>query len=131
MAKRLQVIVVGDVVAIVIAHAEEIAASMAWTIPPITVARGAAGWQAYGEQNGNPGCGWRIADFRLDDLREWHVVIATCGECRHMAELSRSTLTYRRWSARLRLADLQPKLRCRQCGARGGHAINVYLKPRG
>jgi hypothetical protein len=53
--------------------------------------------------------------FRLDDLRAWHVVVATCGQCRHEAPIRHPLLTNGR-PRHMRLRDLERKLRCRRCG---------------
>jgi hypothetical protein len=53
--------------------------------------------------------------FRLEDLRAWHVVVATCGQCRHEAQLRHPLLTGGR-AGHTRLRDLEPRLRCRRCG---------------
>jgi hypothetical protein len=48
--------------------------------------------------------------FRLEDLRAWHVELTP-------AALTRSRPGY------TRLVDLEGRLRCRQCGARGGRRL--------
>jgi hypothetical protein len=67
--------------------------------------------------------------FRLEDLRVWHVVRVSCGVCRHKAEITPEMLTRSR-PGYTRLVDLQGRLRCRQCGARGRASLEVELRPR-
>ena len=67
--------------------------------------------------------------FRLEDLRRWHVVEAVCPTCRHRAAIDHGRLTNGRPN-HMRLADLEMKLRCLQCGCRGGHKLTVRLRPR-
>lgn len=66
--------------------------------------------------------------FRLEDLRVWHEVEATCLNCRHRAVIDHARLTQGQPNY-ARLVDLEMKLRCRRCGRRGGHTITV-LRPR-
>jgi hypothetical protein len=65
-----------------------------------------------------------LYDYRLEDLREWHVVEVRCGGCGR-----RETIPHRRLHrgrpAYTKLLDLQFKLKCTRCGARQGHAISV------
>jgi hypothetical protein len=67
--------------------------------------------------------------FRLEDLRVWHLVETTCPSCRHQAVINHASLTHGRPN-HARLVDLEPKLRCRRCGRRGGHTLTVRLRPR-
>jgi hypothetical protein len=67
--------------------------------------------------------------FRLEDLRVWHVVRVSCRLCRHKAELAPAMLT-RNQPGFTRLVDLEGRLRCRQCGARGRASLEVELRPR-
>jgi hypothetical protein len=67
--------------------------------------------------------------FRLEDLRVWHVVRVRCGICRHSAEIAPAALTRSR-PGYTRLVDLEGRLRCRQCGARGRASLEVELRPR-
>jgi hypothetical protein len=67
--------------------------------------------------------------FRLEDLRAWHVVRVSCGSCRHKAEIAPAVLT-RSWPGYTRLVDLEGRLRCRKCGARGRASLEVELRPR-
>ena len=53
--------------------------------------------------------------FRLEDLRAWHVVVATCGQCRHVGPVHQPRMTRGR-PGHARLRDLERRLRCRRCG---------------
>jgi hypothetical protein len=67
--------------------------------------------------------------LRLEDLRAWHVVRVRCGTCRHQAEITAAALTRGR-PGYTRLVDLEGRLRCRQCGAKGCASFEVELRPR-
>ena len=67
--------------------------------------------------------------LRLEDLRAWHVIRVSCGTCRHRAELAPAALSRGR-PGFTRLLDLEGRLRCRNCGVRGGAALVVELRPR-
>jgi hypothetical protein len=67
--------------------------------------------------------------LRLDDLRAWHVIRVSCQSCRHKAELAPAALTRGR-SGFTRLIDLEGRLSCRNCGARGRASLEVELRPR-
>jgi hypothetical protein len=67
--------------------------------------------------------------FRLEDPRSWHVVTAVCVRCRHRSVIEHRALKRGR-PAYTGLVDLQRKLRCRRCGARGGHDLTVDARPR-
>ena len=56
--------------------------------------------------------------YRLEDLREWHVVTGRCGRCRHAARIRHEDLKRGR-SGKMRLHDLWARLRCTQCNALG------------
>jgi hypothetical protein len=78
--------------------------------------------------------------FRLEDLRAFHLVLASCGACGHKAiipniPLLRGRAGYTRLSARgragyTRLSALERQLRCRKCRARGKAALEVEFRPR-
>jgi len=78
------------------------------------------------ERNQNIGPLYAI---RLGDLREWHVVVATCSRCRHVGSVSLARLQRGRRGA-LRLVDLQPRLCCRRCGNRVMNTLTVTRRPR-
>jgi hypothetical protein len=64
-------------------------------------------------------------DFRLEDLRTWHLVEASCRRCRHKATIAHDLLTRGR-PAFTRLFDVERALRC---GGRGEASLSV--RPRG
>jgi DNA-directed RNA polymerase subunit RPC12/RpoP len=68
-------------------------------------------------------------DFRLEDLRAWHLVEASCRRCRHKATIAHELLTRAR-PAFTRLFDLERALRCARCGARGEASLTVRPRPR-
>ena len=78
------------------------------------------------EQTENIGPKYAI---RLADLREWHIVTATCFRCRHQTELSAGFLAWER-VPHTYLTDLERKLRCTRCGNRQGNTLSVRLVPR-
>src|SRR5271163_4145201 len=53
-------------------------------------------------------------DFRLEDLRAWHLVEASCRRCRHKATIAHELLMRGRPSF-TRLFDLERALLCRRC----------------
>jgi rubredoxin len=67
--------------------------------------------------------------FRLEDLRAWHVVLATCGQCRHEAPLHQPLLRRGR-PGHTRLRDLEAKLRCRRCGNARHNRLSVAIARR-
>ena len=67
--------------------------------------------------------------IRLRDLREWHVVTATCFRCRRQTILPTSVLTWERASY-THLLDLERKLRCTHCGNRCDNRLSVRAAPR-
>jgi hypothetical protein len=67
--------------------------------------------------------------FRLEDLRAWHVVVATCGKCRHQGPVHQPRLTRGR-PRHARLRDLEPKLRCRRCGNSRHNRFSVGIARR-
>jgi hypothetical protein len=68
-------------------------------------------------------------DFRLEDLRAWHLVEASCRQCRHKATIPPNLLMRGR-PAFTRLFDLQRTLRCERCGARGAASLTVRPRAR-
>jgi hypothetical protein len=67
--------------------------------------------------------------FRLEDLRAFHLVMASCRACAHKALIPNATLTRGR-PGYTRLMELERKLRCRKCGARGKASLEVVFRPR-
>ena len=68
-------------------------------------------------------------DFRLEDLRVFHLVLATCRNCGHKAILANAALVQGR-PGYTRLTDLERQLRCQRCGARGKASLDVEFRPR-
>jgi ribosomal protein L37E len=68
-------------------------------------------------------------DFRLEDLRAWHLVEASCRRCRHKATIAHELLMRGRPSF-TRLFDLERALQCRRCGARGEASLTVRPRAR-
>jgi hypothetical protein len=66
-------------------------------------------------------------DFRLEDLRAWHLVEAFCRHCRHRATVAHESLMRGR-PTYTRLFDLERALRCRRCGIRG--QASLLVRPR-
>jgi hypothetical protein len=67
--------------------------------------------------------------LRLEDLRAWHVMRVSCRICRHKGEIKPAALGRGR-PGYTRLLDLEGRLRCRNCGARGRATLVVELRPR-
>jgi DNA-directed RNA polymerase subunit RPC12/RpoP len=67
--------------------------------------------------------------FRLEDLRAWHLVEASCRRCRHRALVAHDWLRQGR-PPYTRLFDLERALRCLRCGARSQASLAVRLRPR-
>jgi hypothetical protein len=66
---------------------------------------------------------------RLDDLRAWHVIVATCASCRKRTHIDLRLLQHGR-PPHTRLLDLERKLRCNSCGNRQGNTLSVSMAPR-
>ena len=64
--------------------------------------------------------------IRLGDLGPFHRLEAVCVRCRHRRVLRPDDLR-RRWPDKARLTDLEVRLVCRQCGQRGGNALNTAI----
>jgi len=67
--------------------------------------------------------------FRLEDLRVFHHVRASCHACGHKAIIANAALLQGR-SGYTRLTSLERQLRCQKCGARGNASLDVELRPR-
>jgi hypothetical protein len=67
--------------------------------------------------------------FRLEDLRVFHLVRASCHACGHKAIVPNSALRQGR-PGYTRLMALERHLRCRKCGARGTASLDVEFRPR-
>jgi hypothetical protein len=67
--------------------------------------------------------------FRLEDLRVFHLVRASCHTCGHKAIVPNATLLRGRLGY-TRLMSLELQLRCRSCGARGKASLDVEFRPR-
>jgi DNA-directed RNA polymerase subunit RPC12/RpoP len=67
--------------------------------------------------------------IRLDDLRPWHVIVATCAVCGRRVQIRLAILQHGR-PPYTRLLDLERKLRCRSCGNREGNTLTVSKAPR-
>jgi hypothetical protein len=68
-------------------------------------------------------------DFRLEDLRAWHLVEASCRRCLHKASIAHELLLRCRPSY-TRLSDVERALRCQRCGARGHASLAIRPRPR-
>ena len=67
-------------------------------------------------------------EFRLEDLRVFHLVVASCRACGHKAIIANGALQEGRPNY-TRLLDLERQLRCQKCGARGQASLDVELRP--
>ena len=67
--------------------------------------------------------------FRLEDLRVFHFVRASCHTCGHKAIIPNAALLQGR-PGYTRLMSLERRLRCQRCGARGKATLDVELRPR-
>ena len=67
--------------------------------------------------------------FRLEDLRVFHLVRASCRACAHKAIIPNAMLLQGR-PGYTRLISLERQLHCRKCGARGKASLDVELRPR-
>jgi DNA-directed RNA polymerase subunit RPC12/RpoP len=67
--------------------------------------------------------------FRLEDLRVFHQVRASCHACGRKAIIPNVTLLQGR-PGYTRLMTLERQLRCRNCGTRGRASLDVELRPR-
>ena len=67
--------------------------------------------------------------FRLEDLRVFHLVRASCHACGHRAIIPNAVLLEGR-PGFTRLIDVERQLLCRKCGMRGRAALEVEFRPR-
>ena len=67
--------------------------------------------------------------IRLGDLRHWHIVTARCFKCSHETEFTGDFIAWER-PPHTFLTELQPKLRCTQCGNRVGNMLTVRMAAR-
>ena len=67
--------------------------------------------------------------FRLEDLRVFHHVRASCHACGHKDVISNASLLQGR-PGYTRLMSLEQHLRCQKWGARGKASLAVELRPR-
>ena len=67
--------------------------------------------------------------FRLEDLRVFHQVRASCHACGHKGIIPNAALLQGR-SGYTRLMALEQQLRCQRCGVKGKAALEVEFRPR-
>jgi hypothetical protein len=67
--------------------------------------------------------------FRLEDLRAFHLVRASCHACANKAIVPHAALLRGR-PGYARLIELERQLRCRRCGARGKASLDVVFRSR-
>ena len=68
-------------------------------------------------------------DFRLEDLRVFHLVRGSCHACSHKAIITPATLQHARPGYTL-LTSLERQLGCRKCAAKGRASLEVTFRPR-
>jgi rubredoxin len=67
--------------------------------------------------------------FRLEDLRVFHLVRASCHACGHKAVIAKAALLQGR-PGYTRLTAIERQLRCRKCGVRSKASLDVEFRPR-
>ena len=67
--------------------------------------------------------------IRLEDLRVFHLVRASCHACGHKAIIPNASLLPGR-PGYTHLMALERQLRCRKCGVRGRASLDVEFRPR-
>jgi hypothetical protein len=67
--------------------------------------------------------------LRLDDLRPWHVIVATCAACRRRAHVAAALLHHGR-PPYIKVRDLERKLCCTGCGNRRENTLTVSMASR-
>jgi hypothetical protein len=70
-----------------------------------------------------------LYDLRLGDLRQWHILEATCFRCRTVSVVGHSIVTRGRRETE-RLLDQQRRLRCSRCGNATDNRISVRMADR-
>lgn len=72
------------------------------------------------------------SDFRIKDLREWHLVEGICWGCKRSGLIDCKKLMRGR-NPELRLIDIEDRMRCTSCDQLGivaHHTITVRMAPR-
>lgn len=64
-------------------------------------------------------------NVRLGDLKPWHVLKVKCLQCRHSAQVSPTPLLTR-FGQHQRIADLESRFACTECGNRAGNSFAVF-----
>jgi hypothetical protein len=67
--------------------------------------------------------------LRVDVLRPWHVIVATCPACGNRAHVAAALLRHRR-PPYTKLLDVERRLSCSRCDNRRGNTLNVSMAPR-
>ena len=67
--------------------------------------------------------------FRLEDLRVFHLVRASCVACGHKATIPNAALLQGR-PGYMRLTDLERHLSCQRCGVKGKASLDVEFRAR-
>lgn len=62
---------------------------------------------------------------RIEDLGQGDLVKVDCGACDHVALLTRASLLRAGVSPRAKVLDLQGRVRCRGCGAKGRAVVSI------
>lgn len=65
----------------------------------------------------------------LGDLKEWHVLIAVCGNCTWQTTMDIGALA-RKHGQHMALETVRAKLHCRRCYNRSGNSLKVAKIPR-
>jgi hypothetical protein len=78
------------------------------------------------EQTGNVPLRYAL---RLDDLRPWHVIVASSAACRRRAHVASALLQHSR-QPHTRVLDLERKLCCTGCGNGRGNTLTVSMAPK-
>jgi hypothetical protein len=62
---------------------------------------------------------------RVSDLKPGDFVVAECGACGHDGLIHPTALPVLGLSPDARIADLAPRLRCRECDTRGKAVVSI------